>query len=72
MIEILDYKEYDFSAYQIYVEYNHGRYKISVYNDGDTFIDDYNVEERPELHEEYEQYLEMDLQLNKIYRGEEL
>lgn len=76
MIEIISYDTYEYEDYQVAVNITHGKYKLYVFNDGCIAI--YNgkyyatCKEDPNLHKEYEDFLKLDLELHKIYQGEEL
>lgn len=76
MIEITDYCTYNDINYQVEIIYRHGPYEVNVYNDGDYFISDDNFFssdiEYTDIYKEYEQYLKLSLEINKLYNGEEL
>lgn len=73
MIEILNINVYD--TIYTYVKYKHGPYTIMVSNNklGEIYIWYKDLTTKVgRNHKEYEQFLKLDLELNELYKGEEL
>lgn len=55
-----------------HIEYQHGPYLLTVWDNGKVWVNYTSKSVVPELHREYEEYLRISLELHKIYKCEEL
>lgn len=74
MIKIITIEPSGYNSHNTFVYYAHGPYHITVWSDGNhnRYIDIFNGLNESVNKDEYEQYLKMDLELHKIYQGDEL